>query len=332
MESDVQNPFNLHKKSGGKALGRGLAALLGESASSAHSAQSVEQVVEQAAQDGRLKNIAIDQVAPNPEQPRQVFNQAKLEELSESIKEQGLIQPILVRALSDNSFQIIAGERRWRASKLAGLTEIAAIVVDKEQTKEKNDIAALIENIQREDLNPIELARAYGKVLSDFQMTQEQLAKKLGVSRVSLANTLRLLKLPDDVKELLQAGRLSEGHGRALLMLEKEEEISTLAKRILDENLSVRDVEARVRAGAINAPTGPVQIAGSAATASEQSAGPTQSFQKNAHILALEDELRQSFGTKVQIRGSERKGVIEIFFSGQDSFNRLIHELRKSNG
>ncbi|MBP7845256.1 MAG: ParB/RepB/Spo0J family partition protein [Proteobacteria bacterium] len=328
MENDVQNPFGLQKKPSGKALGRGLAALLGEASSN----EATEQIVEQAEKEGRLRTLLIDQISPNPEQPRQVFNQAKLEELSESIKEQGLIQPIIVRSVGDNSFQIIAGERRWRASRLAGLLEIPAIVVDKETTQEKNDIAALIENIQREDLNPIELARAYGKMLGQYQITQEQLAKKLGVSRVSLANTLRLLKLPESVKELLQSGRISEGHGRALLMLEKDDEISTLAQRILDENLSVRDVEARVRAGSINPPSASIQLtpAGSNSGVPSQEIAVKQSFQKNAHLLALEDELRQRFGTKIQIRGSERKGVIEIFFSGQDSFNRLIHELRET--
>lgn len=323
----LKDSNTIMKKSGDrKALGRGLAALLGEDKSTINEpealAQPVVQKNENAEQSGVIK-IALSQVYANSEQPRQVFNEAKLNELAESIKEQGLIQPILVKKQEDGRYQIIAGERRWRASKLAGLTEISAIVREELHTKQSNDLASLIENIQREELSAIELARAYGKILSEYSLTQEQLAKKLGISRVSLANTLRLLKLPDDVKELIASGRLSEGHGRALLTLEKDEEISKFAQRILSENLSVRDVEARTR----------VEISQKTIVQSSPKADSTEvkSYQKSAHILAIEDELRQLFGTKVQIRGSERKGVIELFYSGQDSFNRLIHELRKSN-
>lgn len=323
-------PF-IKKSPDKKALGRGLAALLGDSVEQdevltvkpAPVQEPISAPTASTESTGLIK-IPMTQISANAEQPRQIFNEAKLEELAESIREQGLLQPLLLRKISDGNYQIIAGERRFRASKLAGLTEVPAIVREDEHTKESNDLASLIENIQREELSAIELARAYGKVLSDHSLTQEQLAKKLGISRVSLANTLRLLKLPEDVKELISSGRLSEGHGRALLTLENDEEISKFAQRILSENLSVRDVEARARAEAIKPNF--AQAAASQAGASE-----AKSYQKSAHLLAIEDELRQVFGTKVQIRGSERKGTIELFYAGQDSFNRLVHDLRKSN-
>ena len=325
-ESDLLKSLNLKAPAsaigGKKALGRGLAALLG-------SEDAEEEVSEEQLQSAKMDEtltgtleIPLSEIHANSEQPRQLFNEAKLAELADSIKEQGLIQPILLKKLSEHNYQIIAGERRWRASKLAGLQNIKAIIREEIHTKESNDLASLIENIQREELSPIELARAYGRMLSRYDLTQDALAKKLGISRVSLANTVRLLKLPDDVKKLIEEGRLSEGHGRALLTLEKPQEISMFAQRILSENLSVRDVEARVRTGAIeNSKVPVVQNLSQNSTAT--------SYQKSAHLLALEDELRTHFGTKVQIRGSERRGTIELFYSGQDSFNRLIHELRK---
>ncbi|NCN26350.1 ParB/RepB/Spo0J family partition protein [bacterium] len=317
------DPSNFNKKPGDKrALGRGLAALLGDSADEAEEAQQVDNAKDQVDKSGMLK-ISLKEISANSEQPRQVFNEAKLQELADSIKEQGLIQPILLRKMGEKSYQIIAGERRFRASKIAGLTEVPAIIREESHTKQSNDLASLIENIQREELSAIELARAYGKVLSDHSLTQEQLSQKLGISRVALANTLRLLKLPEDVKELISAGRLTEGHGRALLALENDEEISKFAQRILSENLSVRDVEARTR------------LENTQKTVSQSVSSPqnsdAKSYQKSAHLLAIEDELRQVFGTKVQIRGSERKGTIEIFYAGQDSFNRLVHDLRKTN-
>jgi ParB family chromosome partitioning protein len=327
-----------------KALGRGLAALLGDAKQpqqandskkeSSHetnisqnilsasvpvnkSQQATEKPLEGTKDGAYFAEIALSMISPNPDQPRKTFNSAKIEELSLSLKEHGLVQPIVVRKITDTNFQIIAGERRWRAAKLANLQKIPVIVREKKFGQIEQDLAALVENIQREDLSPIELAISYERMIRMHGYTQEKLSDKLGVSRVSVANTMRLLKLPDSVKEMVNRKSLSEGHSRALLSLATEEEIVTMANEIIEKGLTVRDVENRVKMKAV-----------SMARMPEMVGSHTGSLQKLNEFSALEDELRQLLGTKVTIRGNQSKGTVEVYFSGRDSLNRIIHQLR----
>lgn len=279
----------------------------------------------------QILSVSLEKVKPNEEQPRQHFAEARIQELAESICEQGLIQPIIVRRMPDQTFQIIAGERRWRACKMLGMTEIPVIIRDefeKADNSAKADLASVIENIQRVELNPIELAEAYGKILKNYNYTQDELAKKLGVSRVSVANTLRLQKLPDSVKEAIVQGKMSEGHARALLPLEKAEDISALANEIMANGLNVREVEARVRLkiqgpAAVIPEAAKVLVSNGEITAKE-------SAPKSPEFLAAEEELRNIFGTKTVLRGNAKGGVIELYYSNEDSLHRLLHQLRSS--
>lgn len=288
-----------------------------------------EEIVTSASVGGyQILNVSIEKVKANDEQPRQHFADAKIQELAESICEQGLIQPIIVRRMPDQNFQIVAGERRWRACKMLGMTEIPVIIRDefeKAGDTAKADLASVIENIQRVELNPIELAEAYGKILKTYNYTQEELAKKLGVSRVSVANTLRLQKLPEVVKDAIVQGKMSEGHARALLPLEKAEDISALATEIMATGLNVREVEAKVRAKI----QGPAAIVADASKSNPNSPDISkESGGKNPELLASEEELRGIFGTKAVLRGNSKGGVIELYYSNEESLHRLLHQLR----
>jgi len=313
---------------GRKALGRGLAALLNTGNSQVNSvpppakSSLVESEVakEVSTPLARLLDIEISKIEPNPGQPRKSFNEEKLQELALSLKEQGVIQPIVVKQIGPEKFQIIAGERRWRASKIAGLLIIPAIVREDTKPEVENDLASLIENIQREELNAVELAQAYERMIKMHLLTQEQMAEKVGVSRVSVANTLRLLKLPQAVQQLIVEGKLSEGHSRALLSLESAEEITQMADQIVNHKLTVRDVESRVRMRVVGH-TLPAHSPHSA----ESTAQPES---KKPEVLAMEEELRQIFGTKVAVRGVGDRGTIEIYYTGADSLNRILHLLR----
>ncbi len=324
-----------------KALGRGLAALLGEqkqnnantqeveSSRVSHTIVPVQQPVKALPTQSELatskgesayyEEVDLSKISPNPDQPRKTFNTAKIEELSASLKEHGLVQPIVVRKISDDKYQIIAGERRWRAARMAQLAKIPVIVKEKKFGLVEQDLAALVENIQREDLSPIELAISYDRMTRLHGYTQEKLAVKLGVSRVSVANTMRLLKLPEPVKEMVNKKSLSEGHSRALLALTTEEEIISMANEIIEKGLTVRDVENRVKMKAVSMARMPDMGGGS---------GLSGGLAKLNEFSALEDELRTLFGTKVSIRGNLNKGTLEVYFSGKDSLNRIIHQLR----
>jgi len=320
-----------------KALGRGLAALFNDvqAPSSLHAGANsstgglVSRTSERA---GPARTLPLNQIEANAEQPRKHFNEERLKELSESIREQGLVQPIVVRKITDNKYVIVAGERRYRASKLAGLVEIPVYVRDASHTETDNDLASLVENIQREELNPLELAEAYQRLLDKKTMTQDALSKKLGVSRVAIANTLRLLKLPESVRPYVIEGKIKEGHARALLSLPTEALMSQLADQIVEAGLSVRDVEARTKE-LLNPPTQEIRaqlgnLGNSLGT--NHANGDVPEAKKSADILALEEELRQIFGTKVNIKGNGVRGIVEIYYSGSDSMNRLIHLLRAS--
>jgi len=277
-----------------KALGRGLGALL----SSEATATATEPTNE----------IEIDSIEPGQLQPRSVFDEGKLNELAESIRVNGIVQPILVRPRAGR-YELVAGERRWRAAKLAGLTTIPAVVRDIPDSKVLE--LALIENLQREDLNPIEEARAYKNLIDTLGFTQETVAERVGRDRSYVTNYLRLLKLPPDIQDLVQSGRLSTGHGRTLLAIEHVDLQRRIARRIIEQDLSVRAVEQIVRNMGTVKPG-----KGSVASSREE---------LDANTRAAESKLRRHFSTKVRILQSagNTPGKIEIEFYDEDDLIRL---------
>ena len=252
-----------------------------------------------------LQVLKISQVEPNRNQPRKQFDQEALEELAGSIKQYGIIQPIIVSKKEDY-YEIIAGERRWRAAKLAGLKEIPVVIKDYSE-KEIAEIS-LIENIQRENLNPIEEAQAYKTLIEEYDLTQEELSERISKSRTQIANTMRLLKLHEDVQKMLTTGVLSAGHARALLGLEIMEEQLRAAEKIINESLSVRQTEDLVRT--INNPPRTVQKA--------------KKTENNVFYKDLERRMTEKLGTKVKIsRSDSGKGRIEISYYSEDELDRI---------
>ena len=222
-----------------RGLGKGLESIFADNYS------PVEKVAAASTKKEGISTIRISEIEPKADQPRKYFDKESLEQLSASISEHGLLQPIIVRESAGGFYQIIAGERRWRASKMAGLTEIPAIVMEADELKAAE--LAIIENVQRDNLNAYEEAQAYASLMNEFSLTQEEVAAKVNKSRSAIANTMRLLDLPDEVLELLKAGDISAGHGRALLGLKDKEIIVDTAHKILIRSLSVRDTEALVK-------------------------------------------------------------------------------------
>ncbi len=252
------------------------------------------------------EEIDIGLIEPNPEQPRKVFREEALEELAASIREKGILQPVILRKADSGRYFLIAGERRWRAARMAGLKRIPAIV--KETSSQEALEIALIENIQRDDLNPLETAEAFNRLIEEYQYTQEDLAKRVGKDRATVANFLRILKLPPEVKGLLSEGRLSMGHAKALLSIPTKSGQIEAARVVIKKGLSVRETEAlckRLLEGKRKQKPG----------------------QKDPNILALEDKLKQSLGTKVQIRHKGKKGRIEIEYYSLDELDRLLERL-----
>ncbi|MGZ4031774.1 MAG: ParB/RepB/Spo0J family partition protein [Tumebacillaceae bacterium] len=285
----------MNKRAGG--LGRGLEAIF----------QSNPKA------DEPVNSVAISELRPNPYQPRRVFDEDKLEELAASIKEHGIIQPIIVRS-AVRGFEIVAGERRWRAAKLAGL-ETVPIVVRDFTDLQMNEIA-LIENLQREDLNPIEVAEAYVGLMEKFNMTQDVLAKKVGQSRSHVANTLRLLNLPSEIREHVSRGTLSMGHARALLGLTDKKMQVQLAEKAIDEELSVRQVEHFVNR-----------------LQQMQSAVPRETkkaTKENPVVKQYEEEFRFRLGTGVKIHPGKKRGKIEIEYFSNDDLERILSLLSNS--
>lgn len=281
-------------------LGRGLEAIMSPLTAAGKKDENTEQVV----------NIHIDKIKPNRYQPRTVFNEEKLQELADSIKEKGLIEPILVvRSVAPGEYELIAGERRLRASKLAGLKEIKAIIKDGASDKDKLDLA-LIENIQREDLNPIEEARAYKKYSEEYKYTQEQIAKTVNKSRAVIANTMRLLNLPENIQNLIVEGKLSAGHGKMLAGITDDAERQALVEQILNEGLNVRDVEIKV-----------AEV--------KQHTRVISPKPQDAEITNLIDELQRIFGTKVSISGNGKKGKIVLNYSNLSDLERISAILKR---
>ncbi|MFD8561352.1 ParB/RepB/Spo0J family partition protein [Streptosporangium canum] len=254
--------------------------------------------------------IPIERIERNPRQPRTVFDGDALKELADSITEVGLLQPIVVRAMGKDSYELIMGERRWRASKLAGLKEIPAIVRSTQEDKLLLD--ALIENLQREQLNPLEEAAAYRQLLDDFGATHEQLAVRVGRSRTHVTNTLRLLKLPPRVQLRVSAGTITAGHARALLALDDPAAQERLADRIVAELLSVRAVEEIVAVGDVKAAPAPAPKA------------PRAKPDEEPALRHLADRLSDRFETRVKVDFGRRKGRIVVEFATIDDLERII--------
>ena len=274
-----------------KGLGRGLGALIRDTAPAA--ARAAERTLE------------IDAIRVNRFQPRQHFDEAAIAEMVASIREQGIVQPLLVRQLGD-SYELVAGERRLRAARAAGL-ESVPVVVREMSDREALEIA-LVENLQREDISPLEEAAAYKRLVAEFDLTQDEVAKRVGKSRPAVANTIRLLDLPEAVLDLLRAGRLSAGHGRALLALREASRQLALANEAVRLRLNVRQLEARV-----------------AATPSQRATAPRAAVPE---VADAERQLMRMLGTKVKIRSSGKRGSIVIEFHSPDEFDRILGHIR----
>jgi len=276
-----------------KALGRGLSALL----------QEVE------AKPAGAEQVDLDLIDPNPLQPRHDFPPSTLKELADSIRSSGVVQPVLLRR-ADARYELVAGERRWRAARMAGLTSIPALVRD---LNDRDALElALTENLLREDLNAIEVARAYEVLQQKFQLTHEEIAERLGTNRSTVTNTLRLLRLPPPIQEMIVSGRLSSGHARALLSLDSAAEQTRLAGQIVKEGLSVRQVESKV-ALQTSKPAG--------------QKGPAEVKQLDPNTRAAILELERVLGTRVKIVGGGDRGKIEISYYSSNDLDRIYEAI-----
>jgi len=274
-------------RSGERGLGRGLGALIPRAATTG------------------LREVPVEAIKPNPWQPRTTFDEQELEELAQSIREHGVLQPVLVSQLTDGTYQLITGERRWRAVKKAGMPTVPAMV--KEATPQASLELALVENIQRRDLNPLEEAHAFRALLDEHGLTQEQLGQRIGKSRVSITNTLRLLQLPEQVSEALASGAITEGHARAILMAEGQAARLQVLERVVAQHLSVRETEALARR--MNEP----------ATQPAPATDPD--------VERLEEAFRQALGTRVRLVKGRRGGRLVITFFSDDELQGLYEAI-----
>jgi ParB family chromosome partitioning protein len=286
----------LSKKYG---LGKGLRALIPDN--------TLEDEGEGAQND--INYINIDFIKANKTQPRKSFDKDKIEQLSQSIKEHGIIQPLILNKIEDNTYNIVAGERRWRAAKLIGIKEIPAIIMNLSD-REILEVS-LIENIQRQDLNPIEEALAYKRLINDFNITQEELSRRIGKSRTAISNCMRLLNLDERVQKYLIDGIISEGHGRALLGVENGELQYKLALNIINKNLTVRDVEKIIK------------------NLNSTKKDEEKSVKKeNIYYLDIKERLENLFGTKVLLMNKKDKGKIQIEYYSQEDLQRILDILK----
>lgn len=277
-----------------RVLGKGISALIPEK--------------EEAEKGEKIIYVSADQVKPNPFQPREDFGIQSMEDLVQSVKEKGVIQPILVRR-KDGHYELIAGERRLRAANTLNLKEIPVIVKDVDDRDSLE--LALIENIQRQDLNAIEEAHAYQYLIDKFQLTQERISEVLGKARVSITNTLRLLRLPQEIQEEMKKGRISFAHGRALLEIDDENQQRRLAQEIISNSLSVRELENLIK---MRRPKSLKRKMGQ--------------LIREPLVMVLEEEMRQSLATKVRIVKRKKRGHIVIEFYSNDDLNRIVNKLR----
>ena len=253
-----------------------------------------------------VQNIKVIEIEPNKEQPRKHFDSESLEDLAKSIKRYGVIQPIIVNK-KDNYYMIVAGERRWRASKIAGLTEIPCIVRDNDERKNRE--IALIENIQREDLNPIEKARVFKQLLDEYELTQQELADMVGISRSALANTVRLLNLDPRIMKLAEEGKLLECHCRSLMAIDDVEKQYKAALRIIENGDTVRDIERKVK--------------------NTREARSKKDNKYEAIYRDIEDSFQSFFGTKVKLNAKKRSGTITIQYSTNEELERLLELIKQ---
>lgn len=287
------------------ALGRGLGALLAHAPAAPATAVAIATPAAPESRE-RVRIVRVERVRPCPLQPRKDFPEEALRELADSIRERGIVQPLIVRE-RDGGYELIAGERRWRAAQLAGLTEVPVI------TREADDRAvlelALIENLQRENLNPIEEAQGFAQLIGQFELTQEEAALRVGKSRAAVANALRLLRLAPALQASVREGRLSVGHAKVILGLESAEQQQDTANRVIKEGLSVRQTEklvARLLApGAKDQPAPPTTVG-------------------DPHVAAVENRLRERFGTKVHLRYQQGRGAVEIRFFTDEDLERIL--------
>lgn len=285
-----------------RGLGRGLDALFADQASIS---QTVESPTQYNTEDS-VVYIDINEIKPNHNQPRKSFNEEKINELADSILDHGIIQPLVVRK-NGGGYEIVAGERRWRAARKASLDRVPCII--REFTDEENMLIAIIENMQREDLNPIEEAEGLNQMIMTYGLTQEQVSKSVSKSRPYITNSLRLLKLPEEIKSLVSEGKLTTGHARALVNVRNKALQAQLCKKIIEEGLSVREVEKMVaREG--------------------KAAKKPLKREKSADTKNVESELKNIFGTKVSISQKGKKGKIELEYYSSEELNRLIDMLK----
>ena len=282
-----------------KGLGKGLGALLGD-------------FDEITTEKSAYQLLPIYKVEPNRDQPRQDFDEVELQQLADSIAEHGIIQPLTVRELSSGYYQIIAGERRWRAARLANLSEVPVVVIEADDKKAME--LALIENLQRQDLNPVEEALGYRTLMDDYDMTQEEAAKRVGKSRPAVANALRLLALPEEIQEKLRAGALSAGHARAVLSLKSEKKQLVAAQKIIALGLSVRQAELLCKN-----------------MSKEPAPEKEEVTLKVDYVAECEKQLSKQLGRGVKIVNGKRKGRFELEFYGQEDLQILLDALMKIN-
>ncbi|MBC7742739.1 MAG: ParB/RepB/Spo0J family partition protein [Bdellovibrionaceae bacterium] len=312
-----------------KRLGRGIGSLLGGAEANAFNNQPVEQIennkpaktsapppTAEIPNEQRIWHIAIDKLVPGVYQPRKNFEKESLEELATSIKENGIIQPIAVRKRNGGGFEIIAGERRWRAAQMAGLHEVPAII--KTITDREALQIALIENVQREDLDPIEEADSYQRLMEEFSLSQQDVADKVGKERSTVANAIRLLSLPNELKEMLAAKKISVGHAKALLSLTDKTKQIALAKKAFEKGLSVRAIEAEIKAQAFDVNENQAKA--------KQVGINIDIASKLAKELA--DQLQKALGTKVEISYKSGKGKVEINFYSDEQLTQIYEKLK----
>ena len=280
-----------------KGLGKGLGALLGD-------------YMEPEGEESAYRLLPLHRVEPNPDQPRQDFDQEELEALAESIRQHGILQPLTVRETGQGYYQIIAGERRWRAARLAELTEVPAIVVEADNKKAME--LALIENLQRQDLNTVEEALGYQSLMNEFGLTQEEAAARVGKSRPAVANSLRLLTLPEGVLEMLREGSLTAGHAKAILMIKTASRQLEAARKIANLGLSVRQAELLCKN-----------------MSKEQAPIKEEAVLQVDYVKECEKSLSKHLGRGVKIVNGKRKGRFELEFYGQDDLQRLLDALMK---
>lgn len=284
---------------GKQALGRGIGAFF-----AGDGMEQAEQVLTAAPSPGAAQEVLIGLIDPADEQPRRDFEPTKLQELADSIRQHGVVQPILC-VKDGNRYEIVAGERRWRAARMAGLSTVPVVLGEFSQRQRKE--IALVENLQRQDLNPMEEAEAMKKLMDGYELTQEDVAERLGKSRPAIANALRLINLPIAIRELVRSGQLSAGHARALLGLSSHTQMAALATETLQKGYSVRQLEARVRELTLKR------------KAPEKRKTPEE-------LRPLEDALRDAFGTRATVRGSLKKGEITLRYYSREDAER-IYEL-----